>query len=362
MTTDIIIAGKGIAGLVLSMLLKQKSIRHVLLCRNAEKKALALGETLPPSALPLLQSLNLLEVFEANALQKMHGYHSLWGSPDVVDNNFYLHHPYKYGLKINKQGIISSLAQLQQKHILQFDKQLTFSASDKTITVSFENNQQPVTIHGKIIVDATGRNRSVLNMLGIPSVDFDSLVAFSCHITRIKHPKLVHTVYVEAFETGWGIVSAISETENVMTLFTNKGNAMQQQLQQYHNWTSVLANTTYLKGFLPATANSKITGANAGSSRAAYTAGENWLAIGDAAIAFDPLSSHGITNTIYTAQKAATAIEAYLQNTDAAILKEYDDTLKAIFTQYNTTCRQLYSTEKRWPKAAFWKPEPAHQS
>jgi flavin-dependent dehydrogenase len=355
MTTDIIIAGKGIAGLVLSLLLEQKGIPHVLLGRTGEKKVLALGETLPPSALPLLQGLNLLEIFEANALQKTHGYHSVWSSSTVFDNNFYFHHPYKYGLKINKQGLTSSIAQLQQKHLLHFDKQLHITATDKSITVSFESNQQPVTIRGKIIVDASGRNRSVLAALGIPTVEHDTLVAFSCHIARIKLPKLVHPVYVESFETGWGIVSAINEAENVITLFTNKGNAIQQQLQQYSNWPAILAGTTYLKDFLPATPNSKITGAKAGSSRAQAIAGKNWLAIGDAAIAFDPLSSHGITNAIYTAQKAATAIEAYLQNTGEAILKEYDDTLQTIFTQYNTTCRQLYSIEKRWPEAAFWK-------
>ncbi len=355
MTTDIIITGKGIAGLVLSVLLEQKGIPHVLLSRHGEKKALALGETLPPSALPLLQSLNLLPLFEANALQKTHGYHSLWGSPRVMDNNFYFHHPYKYGLKINKQGLISSLAQMQQQHILQFDNQLSITASDAISTVSFNNNRQPVTIEGKMLVDATGRNRSVLAQLGIPSIQHDSLVAFSCHIARIKHPKLVHSVYVESFETGWGIVSAISETENVMTLFTSKDNAIQQQLRQYHHWAAVLAGTTYLKYFLPATASGNITGGNAGSSRAADCAGNNWLAIGDAAIAFDPLSSHGITNALYTAQKAAIAIEAYLHQPGKAILKEYDAALKAIFMQYNTTCRQLYSSEKRWPEAPFWK-------
>jgi flavin-dependent dehydrogenase len=191
-----------------------------------------------------------------------------------------------------------------------------------TVTASFENNKQPVTIKGKIIADATGRNRSVLNVPGIATVDYDSLVAFSCHICCFKHPKLVHSAYVEAYETGWGIVSAKSETENVMTLFTNKSNAIQQQLQQYRNWPAILAGTAYLKDFLPATANSKITGAKAGSSRAQAIAGKNWLAVGDAAFAFDPLSSHGITNAIYAAQKAATAIEAYLQNADEAILKK----------------------------------------
>ena len=64
MDTEVIVAGRGIAGLVVSLLLKRKGIPHLVLDRRTSRKQLALGETLPPSALPLLQSLGLLDLFE----------------------------------------------------------------------------------------------------------------------------------------------------------------------------------------------------------------------------------------------------------------------------------------------------------
>lgn len=353
--TDVIITGGGITGLVLSCLLEQKGIDHVVLMRREKTTDFALAETLPPSALPLLRKLNLLDLFERTAVQKTYGYHSLWGKPVVNDNNFFFHRPYQYGLKINKQAIIQELEAQQKKHVMLTGKDMLLQYETGNVGVATELDSGLTTINGKLIADATGRKRAVLNKMGIASTDHDHLIAFSCHLRYMRHPKLVHGVFIETFPEGWGIVSRLDETKNVMTLFTHINNPVQPQLKNYAHWQDVLAGTIYLKAFLSEKALTAVKGGKANSSKANVLAGKNWLAAGDAAISFDPLSSHGITNAIYTAEAAAHAIDGYLVQGHKDALTQYDKALTEIFEQYLQTKNVLYRAERRWTESVFWK-------
>jgi len=342
--------GKGIAGLVVSLLLKRKCIPHLLLDRRTTRKQLALGETLPPSALPLLQSLGLLDLFESNSLHRTNGYHSAWGSTAITDHNFFFNSPFQYGLKINKQSLEQELEDLTSENILRFEKMNTIRLSERGVTVEIQND----VIGAKCLVEATGRNRAVLKLLNVDSRECDQLTSYSCHLPRRVHPKITHNVFVESFEHGWGIVSGLSDEVQVMSLFSRQCVGIQKELKDYSCWPAILSETAHLRDFLYDGAGIKVVGGDAGSSRAAKLAGKCWLATGDAAIAFDPLSSHGITNAVYTAHRAAEAITHYLSDTHAKHFRQYADSLSAIFATYLGTRHDLYRRERRWPRAAFW--------
>lgn len=354
METEVIIAGRGIAGLVMSLLLKRKSIPHLLLDRTTARKQLALGETLPPSALPLLQSLGLLDLFESNSLHRTRGYHSSWGSTAIVDHNFFFHSPFQHGLKLNKQSLEQDLESLTSENILRFEKLTAISLAEQGVTVELQNDQEHVVLRGQCIVDATGRNRSILKLLGIASEEFDQLTAYSCHLPRREHPKITHSVFVESFEHGWGIVSRLSDEVQVMSLFSRRRVGLHKELKDYSCWPAILFGTAHLRNFLSTGTDVRVVGGDAGSSRAAQLAGKCWLATGDAAIAFDPLSSHGITNAVYTAHRAVEAIALHLSDPDEKHFREYAESLSAIFATYLGTRYELYRRERRWPGAAFW--------
>src|SRR5215510_15084044 len=169
MDTEVIIAGKGIAALVVSHLLKRKGIPHFLLDRRTARKQLALGETLPPSALPLLQSLGLLDLFESNSLHRTWGYHSAWGSTAIADHNFFFHSPFQHGLKINKQSLEQDLESLTPENVLRFEKLIAIRPAEQGVTVELQNDQEHSVVRGRCLVDATGRSRAVLKLLGVVS-------------------------------------------------------------------------------------------------------------------------------------------------------------------------------------------------
>ncbi|MDG1315618.1 MAG: FAD-dependent monooxygenase [Flavobacteriaceae bacterium] len=344
--TDVIIVGSGISGLILSNRLKEKKVDHVVLDRVAIRKTLEIPETLPPSTLVLLESLNLLELFKKSS-SKTFGYDSIWNSDTITTDNFFNHNPYKYGLKLNKKELLNDLKELVIDNIVPFNNLIEINQSDENVTVQVESNNAVQTINGRAIVDATGRNRAVLKCIGVADESFDDQIALSCQLLYFKHPKLIHRVYVESFENGWGIVSYLNEQTNGMTLYTKKGSPILSQLKDYKNWKELLSNTKLLKDFLSDDLDRKIVGGKANSSRALQITGSNWLAIGDAAIAFDPLSSHGVSNAIYCANTASNAIESYVTKDENSSFQSYDDTLCQIFNEYLKQKSKLYDMDNR---------------
>jgi len=378
--TDIIIVGKGIAALVLAFLLKQKGISPVLLDRKAKIKHLDLAETLPPSALPLLHNLGLYNLFEKHSIRKTYGYHSLWGSDRLTNHNFYFHHPYKYGLKINKKNLLTNLEELSPSTTFQYEQSLNIQKKQQGWSITFSEDGKEKTLHTSMLIDATGRNRAVLKLLNIPVLNHDANLSFTCHLPKKKHPDLKHSVFVESFKEGWGLVSGLNDLQNVVSIFTHKKSPIFKEVSSYQNWKKIFEATKYLKHFLVDDASIKVAGKMANSSRPEKIAGDHWLAIGDAALAFDPLCSHGISNAIYTAMQAAAAIINKLKDHEnqpaltgekkspqsintqtmaAGVLQKesfenYHTTLVDIFNAYLVSKKKLYQQEARWKSTIYW--------
>ena len=82
--------------------------------------------------------------------------------------------------------------------------------------------------------------------------------------------------------------------------------------------------------------------------------GDNWLALGDAAAAYDPLSSHGIGSAMGSGFYAGHAIADLLAgHTEAGLA--YLDVLRNAYGGCLDLQKQHYASERRWPDAPFWR-------
>src|SRR5258706_8390789 len=81
--------------------------------------------------------------------------------------------------------------------------------------------------------------------------------------------------------------------------------------------------------------------------------GDGWLAIGDAAISFDPLSSQGLLNALFTGLAAAESAETHLKG-DLHSLSSYSQIIRGIGDSYQRQLAYYYASETRWPEAPFW--------
>jgi flavin-dependent dehydrogenase len=92
---------------------------------------------------------------------------------------------------------------------------------------------------------------------------------------------------------------------------------------------------------------------SARTQRLDAVAGEGWLAVGDAAMSFDPLSSEGISKGLQMGLAAAAAAAALCRGrADAAA--DYARDTEAAFAEYLSARRDFYAAERRWPDAPFW--------
>ena len=343
--TDVLIVGKGVSGLVLSYLLEKKGINVTLLNKETNTSKIVLAETIPPSTLALLDQLQLLSVFESCAT-KTYGYQSIWNSDQIHEETFFKHNPFKHGLKLNKKQLINTLEKQLNSKVINYQtlKELQITEQGVVSKIQLDNNTQ--TISSKLIIDGTGRNRAVLNTLKIPTQTLDDTIAFICYVPK-TNATLKYGFFTETFNDGWGTVSDLNETTRILTIYTSKSNSMYKKLKHYNNWKDVLTKTQVLKKHLPnTTINYKVVGRLANSSIVKKITGTKWLAIGDAAMAFDPISSHGISNALFCAHKASIAIDDFLSKKNSRAFTTYAHTLSTIFKEYYRIKEELYTTLK----------------
>jgi len=81
--------------------------------------------------------------------------------------------------------------------------------------------------------------------------------------------------------------------------------------------------------------------------------GDSWLAIGDAVIGRDPLSSSGIDFALASAERAASVLCA-LSNGDDESINAYNTEVRTDFAAYLRQQRAYYAVERRWPNSPFW--------
>lgn len=338
--TTVLIVGKGVSGLVLNYLLEKKGIQTILLDRKTNTLNPILAETIPPSTLQLLYDLDLLSVFE-NCASRTYGYQSKWGTKTIEEENFFKYNPYKYGLKLNKRKLLSELENNTKTHQITCNKIINIEHKKNKVITTILINNEARTINSNLIIDATGRKRAILKQFNVKTKTYDENLAFICYVPK-SNSTLKYNFFTESFKNGWGTVSNLNETTNIITLYTANKSPLHKQLTSFANWRTILQNTLVLKNHIPFNDDFKILGKQANSSVSSKIYTKNCLAIGDAAIAFDPISSHGISNAIFCASEAANAIEEFYTKKNDTVFKQYESTLHLIFNQYLKQKEKLY--------------------
>ncbi len=86
-------------------------------------------------------------------------------------------------------------------------------------------------------------------------------------------------------------------------------------------------------------------------------AGDDWIRVGDAAMAVDPLSGNGIFQALSSALQAP-AVVATLRHdpANAAVARQFhQQRIAHIFYRFARIGRDFYAQETRWPQAPFWR-------
>jgi flavin-dependent dehydrogenase len=215
--------------------------------------------------------------------------------------------------------------------------------------------QAPVQVITKFVVDATGRRAAFATQQGARRILFDQLLGmFVFFRFEDGHaPTDAHTL-VEAWEEGWWYSALLPDSRMVVACLTDADIVKKHRLNSLPQWTECLDGTQHTKQRLqPSSPDAQPSVHVAHTQRLDRVTGDGWLAVGDAASTFDPLSSQGIFKALRAGILASYAICDSFKG-DRSGLQKYETLVAQEFEEYFGTRREYYQQERRWDSSPFW--------
>lgn len=163
----------------------------------------------------------------------------------------------------------------------------------------------------------------------------------------------------ESFQDGWAWMAAWSDGTRYLQLTFDVGSAdLPEKAQLVEHCNRILGT---LPGAEPFMVNAVPTGEiHARTSTPILCnepVGDNWIRVGDAAMAVDPLSGNGIFQALSSALQAPAVINTLLKQPENAELAKrfYQQRVEHLFYRFARIGRDFYAMEQRWPELSFWK-------
>ncbi|MEY8860866.1 NAD(P)/FAD-dependent oxidoreductase [Tenacibaculum singaporense] len=367
-TTDILIIGGGIAGCIAAISL----VNHynVTLLDKLVEPVDRIGESLAPAAQRILKELYLLEN-ESDAVKQTIfrnnlGMQSYWGSNQlqIVDH---MRNPDGFSRSLDRKNFEVYLRKIAT------ERGVNCIWGTRLSNSSYENNYWKITtksddlknrithtIQAKFVIDATGRQSHFTKSLGIKRTQYDKLI--SCWMSLPNTQENTMSTIV-ADELGWWYSAVLPDNKRVIAFQTD---ADLVDRNTFKHVNSFLPFAKEHKLFQPLIEGNETTvnfhgTISANSTRLEQVTGKQWVALGDAAMSFDPLSSQGMFNAMANAMQLQKLLINYdfIKGLDSTKEQQfnrlYENQLQQVWNHYLKHKNFFYSTETRWKEATFWK-------
>lgn len=352
---DVVVVGAGPAGTIAALCLAP--LYHVVVIERSSEPTSRIGESLPPAARRILTDLDLWSSFVREGHQPCTANRSIWGGADPVDQDLRCN-PDGHGWHLDRTRFerwLRSHAVDRGAAVLAPARLIGIGRGPAGWEVEVQGRTARSTICARAVIDAGGRSAPVARRLGASRFNLDRLVCgwVRGHDTVLSSD--VGVTLVEAEPRGWWYTSSTPHGQRVIAFHTDvdlpgcavvRTGRLLEHLERSSGVAAVLART----GFQSVTHG--VTASN--SAVLVPCSGDGWLAVGDAAVSFDPVSSQGIYNALFTGLAAAEAMDRWFRGV-AGSFGEYRRTLAGIRRQYEKHLAFYYGQEQRWPKAPFWR-------
>ena len=369
---DVVVVGGGPAGAVAALVLARAG-RRVLLADRSDPGE-RIGEALPPAARPVLRDLGLLPRVMADGHLSCPANASAWGSEDLRIRDF-IFDVHGTGWHLDRARFDQSLREaaagagadvIGGAHV-DVDGERRTAASigkgcDRHIRLRVRGRDE--TFSCRWMVDASGRAATPAVSCGARRQASDRLVAVHARFAPSQAFRQDTTdqdsrTLIESCADGWWYSALLPSGERMVVFFSDAdlidrrallcpdGRGMMAGIERTRHVRDVLESSGHVMTGRP-------HGADASSSRLDPVVGQDWIAAGDAALAFDPMSSQGIFHAMYTGMHAGRALDASLSGDDTA-LTAYALRIDEIDRHYRDNLTAAYALEARWPDHEFWR-------
>ena len=364
--TDVVIVGGGPAGAVAALVLARAGRRVTVIEAAEEGAAPRVGEALPPAARPLFTDLGLLDRIRDGSHLPCPGNLSFWGSPEARQHDF-LRDPHGTGWHLDRGEFDTAL------RAAAVEQGATVRKSTRVRTAARQKDSWHLTLGANRrgtgggaeelscawLIDATGRGGGLAAAAGAERRRDDPLIALIARFRPTTGAPVDHDArtWIEAAPDGWWYSARLPQGERLVAFHTDPDLVDPAELRSCDGFLEHLRAAPRLGALLTAHGyrlTARPRGADAGSARLEPAAEEGWLAVGDAGLSLDPLSSQGLLTAAYTGLRGAEAVLTALAGEPHAV-RRYWNRLHSIYAAYLEHRAHYYALETRWNDREFWR-------
>jgi flavin-dependent dehydrogenase len=359
---DVLIIGGGPAGSACAISLRRRGVKRVILVDRSARAPFVVGESAAPNIGAQLVQLGLTENLERLGHIPYAGNISSWGGPEPLVDHF-ARRGLGHGFHLDRAAFdawLRASAESAGAHLLSPAELLGVEPLDRGWLVRIRNEGTTVTIAAAVVVDATGRKAALVGRLGVRRKQLDRLVALA--MLAQPKPGMFPKGFslIEPVADGWWYAAELPSGRVILTLMTDADLVHAGNLRDPRMYQQALAGTSHVGAVVELLEERFVVGSfSAASQYAEQAIGPGWLAVGDAQLALDPLTSSGITGALDDAMAAAETIAVWFGSTNGAEAIEaarvYARRPAATLQRYLVERRAWYEQERRWSERSFWK-------
>jgi flavin-dependent dehydrogenase len=353
-----VVVGGGPAGAVAAFVLARRGVRAVVL-ESRPAPGPKIGECLPPGLSPLLRHLGLQDLLAGDGHLVSQGNRFVWGSPRPGERPF-LAGLQGEGWHVDRARFEGRLAERAIAAGAEWRWGWRLLSCESAGRYWRLHVTRPDGAHEEVmadfVADATGRSAHLARRFGARRVRYDRLVGTAALLESPTPAADTYTL-VEARPDGWWY-SALLADGRLAVAFMTDTDLLDRRMASGDpdTWQRNLAASQETRDRVESHGYRLTTPPRAlpaESSRLDRIDGDGWIALGDAAAAYDPLSSHGIGSAMGSGYYGGHAIADLLAGvTDARTA--YLGVLQDAYGAYLDLQRRHYAAERRWPDAPFW--------
>jgi flavin-dependent dehydrogenase len=355
---DVAVIGGGPAGTAAALTLLKYSQLTVAVVERSNYDQWRVGESLSPSGASLLRYLGAWETFTARGHLPSYGTAAAWGSSELLARDF-LFTGHGTGWHLDRREFDQMLAGLVSKcgGLLMTSATVERETRDPhgwQLSIRCGTSRNRMKLRTRYVIDASGKQAVFARRNGARRRVGDPLVGIVGSFSFAEQSPRDSVTLVEAGPMGWWYSAALPDGRMVVAFMSDSDLIRRHGWHRRDRWLELLASSCHVRARVElGTFDNKLAVCPAYSQILEPIAGEGWVAAGEAAVGFDPLSSMGIGYALTSGIEAARAVHNALTG-DGKQMACYTASVVRHYAEYRAQHRQYYLMEQRWPDSPFW--------